>query len=265
VKIASGVLPGFIILVSMFSAAQQQQLPTSQPASTAKTSTAKKGTLKAKPVLSTQGTILLSADSDCSVKIDDGNVTDISASKPTSVKLGLGEHLIVASSLDGVDTWRQVINLDKPSQKVILIALLPMKQAREQDQAAKAELDSARAQESADEAQAARAKQERMQADAARKQAADQQRQQIADLRSQISDLQDDLSQAEDQATQDDQSVETAESECAEARLQPGVPCVAMMTANIARADALSQRQKANELKEQIRELERQIQDLQNQ
>lgn len=234
-----------------------------------------KAAAPAKPkttVSSPSRTVLISADMECMLKIDDGDGKSLSVDKPLSLKLGSGEHLLIATSSDGKDVWRQVITLDKPGQKVVTIGLLPIKQAREQDEIAKQELEKAQAKELADQAEAAEAKEAQAQQqekkardEALRKQSADNTRKQIGDLRSQIADLQQQISDDEDQIQQDEQNIQEAEQTCAEIHLQPGVPCVAEIGENVSRADETTKREEITELKDQIRDLQSQIETLQNQ
>jgi hypothetical protein len=167
VKVAAGVF--FIVVVVAFASVPALgQQPASVHASA-----------RAKSTVPVTGTVLLSSDMDCSVRIDQGEAQSVSASKPTVLKVTLGEHLLTATSVDGKDVWRQVVNLDQPVQKVVLIALTPIQQAREKSEAAEAEVERQRAQKAAEEAQAAeqaRQDYERMKREEAEKKAAEEAR-----------------------------------------------------------------------------------------
>ena len=251
----------FVILClgTAFTSAQEN------PASQVGTSSTKRAVKKKKTMsVPTMGALLISSDVDCTITIDVEASEFLSMDKPISVKVMPGQHLLVATSTDKRDTWKQVITLEKPEQKVISIALLPVIQAREQDEIAKRELNQAQAQETTDEADAARAKEQRKKEDAKRKEVAEAKRGQIADLRSQLSDLQNQISEDEDRIQDDEKSIQRTDEQCAQMDLPRGVPCVGEITANVARDEVRRKRQDLKELKEQSRDLEREIQEIQN-
>jgi len=86
-------------------------------------------------VAATGPTILLSSDVDCTVTLDDMPSERLTAGTIRKVRTTLGDHLITAATMDGQDSWKTVLQVEKPVQKVVVIELLKVKTARESAEA----------------------------------------------------------------------------------------------------------------------------------
>lgn len=263
-----GAMAIYMALIQTIAFAQNTQSgstgKTATPTPTQSSAKTSKSTSKAaNPALTT---VLISTDLDCTITVDDNASTkQVSAQKVTTIKLSRGEHLLVATTNDQMDTWRQVVDIHKPGQKVVSIALLPIQQAREQDESAKAEAARADAQAAADQSaaaadQAAAEQEQRTRArqDAERQQTISGYQTQIDELRSQIDGLQDDIDKNLEDAQKYDQNADEWTQTCATVR---GYCMYAMYIVN-SRTSAETCRQTAASDKDQMRTLQRQQREL---
>ena len=77
-------------------------------------------------------TLLIQTDVDCSFRLDDAPPQRLATGEVKSITTVLGEHVVTAISADRQDSWKMVVIVDQPLQRVIVIELLKMKVARQQ-------------------------------------------------------------------------------------------------------------------------------------
>ncbi len=202
--------------------------------------------------------VLVGSDSDCDLTIDKGGPEKLAKGGSITLRLPMGEHLIEATSVDGQDRWLKVIEIDKPTSKVVLIELEKVRAARENQEATVAK---------ASQAKEAQANRDAAEHDASERRKADleqrsallqQKRERENELVSEITKLQNQVADDEEGARADDQSAQEAEQECA--RIQG--PCVTQMSIYSSRNMAENERSEARDLRSKIRELQLELQQL---
>lgn len=74
--------------------------------------------------------MLIEVDMDCTFVLDGGPSRFLKAGQTKKVAVVLGKHLITAASIDEKDRWKTVVQLNKPTQRVVLIELGKVRAAR---------------------------------------------------------------------------------------------------------------------------------------
>ena len=107
-----------------------------------------KSASKAKPASKpAQATLLVSCDVACAWKLDGEPKGRIEADDVVKIKVDLGEHLLSAATVDGLDRAQHTAVLKSAGQSVVRLALQPAREARlkrEQEQAAQAQATSSK-------------------------------------------------------------------------------------------------------------------------
>jgi peptidyl-prolyl cis-trans isomerase A (cyclophilin A) len=209
--------------------------------------------------------VVISADVACLVKIDDGLEEEVSPDKPLTAQMTVGRHVVTAVSHDLKDARSQDVQVSNSMSQSLQTGLLAVKQAREQNVAARGLAAQVQAQAAAGEVRQqeqrqAQAKSIASQSAAKSKELADL-NSQLADLNSQNADLRQAVDDAESEAQQDEERAQQFEQQCAAIR----GPCVGQIFIGTNRADEQRQRAKAREDKSQIADITSQIGDLHGQ
>lgn len=89
------------------------------------------------------GSILVRADIDSRIQVDDRDLGILKAGSSKSVRVMLGEHLVRATAVQGQEAWEAKVTLDKPQQVVVEIQLVET--IRREEAAKNAELERLRA------------------------------------------------------------------------------------------------------------------------
>ena len=83
--------------------------------------------------------VLLVSDLACNIQIDGDAVATMEADGMKKLPIDyLGQHVIIASTLDGKDHWKKLIDINAPGQVYVAIKLKPIREAREAQEAADA-------------------------------------------------------------------------------------------------------------------------------
>lgn len=201
--------------------------------------------------------LMLATDTPCSMRIDDSQPKEMNANEPLVLNSTPGEHLAICVTSDGRDRWSNIVQIQKPGSKVVVIGLSAIKAARERD-------EQAHAQAIAAEVQQSRIRAAQQQAAEQRRMAAQQQeakRKQINELRSQMADLQAQIEDLESGAQENEQRAAELERDCGLIR----GPCINQMFVYTNRAQAQDRRQQAHTLRSQMRDLQAEIANIANQ
>lgn len=205
--------------------------------------------------------LIISSDVDCTVKVDDNAAVTLATDEPLVLKISPGDHIVSATSRDGRDKWRTVVDVDKPS-KAVIIPLAAAKQARERG-VQTAVLQLTQAQQAA-RTTADQAKQQAV-AQASAAAARDSKKQQLADIQAQITDLRE-LAVANEEAAQNfEQQAQIAEHSCV--GVPAGTRCASLNSsaAGMDRVMANGKRQENMRINLQISELQGQMQTIASQ
>jgi hypothetical protein len=231
-------------------------------------------------------TLLLKTDLAALVSLDgepikkEGN--DAVAIEPNEIvrrSVPLGEHIVEAVSVDGLDKWHDVLAVEKVGQRVVMVELEAVREARitktDRTKANQVQ-DSARAQRDA-EAKASddlrererrvdeRRRADQQQLEKQRQEGQDRDRQErAASLRSQISSWETRADRADRDADAASAQAENYEREAQnyESRGNGVSAALARTSATIARNRERSQRQQAAEAKNKVKSLERELSSL---
>jgi hypothetical protein len=83
-----------------------------------------------KPPLAARLSLLVSADFDCTWKLDGESQGRLAAGDSSKVQVELGKHIIDAVTVDGADRYRQVVELTKIQQELVTIGLKSVHDSR---------------------------------------------------------------------------------------------------------------------------------------
>jgi len=243
------------------------------------------GTAKRAPAAPT-ATLLIKSDMTALVSMD-GEPIKKRGNEPAAIQpdeivrhpVPLGEHIIEAVTLDGLDKWHEVLAVDKVGQRVVVVELERVREARvdksdrsKERQAANAAQIQRDAEDKAKNEQRERERRidDRRKADAERieKERAEQKEadldQRARALRSQISQLESAADRADRRADDSRQAAEQAERE-AERYAASGNAVSASLsrtTASFARNAERNAKQEANDARTKVRALERDLSSL---
>jgi peptidylprolyl isomerase len=92
------------------------------------------GEAKAKPESAAAATVLVTCDLACNWRLDGKAHGSIAAGDSTTASLSLGQHLLVATTLDGRDKIEKEADIDEARQVLVRFALGPVRDARLQPQ-----------------------------------------------------------------------------------------------------------------------------------
>jgi hypothetical protein len=205
-------------------------------------------------------TILLRSDADCRVTFDDGPSQFLAAGVTRKVRTALGEHLVIAVSLDGKDDWKTVVQIEKPIQKVVLIELSKARTQRENG-----EVEATRLQEevAAKEQQAQKLRQSRQELGAKQ----EEMKRHRAEIQEKIGTLQIEAQDEESKAAKDDAAAEELKQNgyraaSAGGNLNNTVAILSVSKANEFYQSAQRRREHAKQLRQEIVHLQSQLQTL---
>ena len=226
-----------------------------------------------------KATLLIKSDLEAQISLDGEPIKKkgeeavaMSANEIVRRMVGLGEHIIEATTSDGLDSWREVLDVDKIGQRVVVIELKTLKEAREAKAEAtrKAQLEAdARKKQAADDKaeadrrEAAKAAEDRRrdaqaQEERTRLESAQQERDKKAEgLRGEIARLEERADRAERDAERAGADAERYERQAQDYERQGNAASAAIIRINVtvSRNNERSKRAQAQDARTRIRQL----------